>query len=388
MRIAIIGKGTSSIVTAMTCLEYGHEVDIFYDPDTPHLSVGESTTPHLADLINRSLDICIGQLLDQGIVSFKNGIKFINWGVGKDFRHHFQSNASAFHFESGIFNPHMHNILEEKGVVYHEEKVSEYKIIDDSIYLNGEYFDFIISCVGWDNSQEYHEPIFETVNTGILYKENEIDDPSYTLHRATKHGWQFGLPFPYEGVTKCGYLFNSKIDDPQKVYQEIAKEDCKVISWIPRFSKRLIENRYHAYNGNRLFFLEPLQALSVYYYIEFAQEVCEYLKDPKHETYEHANKKYLQKIFDYQISLAWHYSYGSIHDSEYWNTITKDANTTLNLNPVYSSDSLMRKYIHDSIYHEQNLFEIGPFRYRDFRDVHSGMMGISEKDLAAGFDGY
>lgn len=381
MTIAIIGKGTSAIVTAMTCLDYGFDVEIYSDPDSPHLNVGESTTPHLAKLILSVFDIPIGELLDKDIVSFKNGIKFINWGVGKDFRHHFQSNLSAFHFESGIFNPFIHNLLKSSGVVYHEKKVENYSIIDDKVYLNDRYYDFIISCVGWDDSQEYYRPVFETVNTGILYKEEEVDDPSYTLHRATKHGWQFGLPFPYSNVTKCGYLFNSSIDDPKTVYEELGKEDAQVIEWKPRYSKKLLQDKYHGFNGNRLFFLEPLQALSVYYYIEFAKEICEYLNNVKYETFERANKNYLERMFEYQMSLAWHYSYGSIFDSEYWTNVKQNANQFLNLNHNYSHETLLRQYIHDSRYQSRDFLHIGPFSYIDFRAIHGGMNGVDIKDL-------
>jgi len=388
-KIAIIGKGTSSIVTAMTCLNRGHEIHIYSDPDTPYLSVGESTTPPLASLILKTFDLCIGDLLDKKIVSYKSGIKFINWGVGKDFLHHFATNRNALHFESGIFNPFMHNLLKDKGVVYFEEKVNGFEVSDNVIHMNDRTYDFVVSCVGWDNNQNYLEPMIETVNAGILYKENGVNDPTYTLHRATKHGWQFGLPFPQDNVTKCGYLFNSKIYNPEEVYKEIedknhsqyASDIDKIISWKPKFSSRIIENRYHAYNGNRLFFLEPLQALSVHYYVEFAGLICDYLDDPKQESFEVANNTYLRKMFEYQISIAWHYSYGSIHKSEYWKQITEKAKYILSLHPLYSLDSLLRQYYHDSSWKEVNSFKIGVFEYKDFRSVHNGMTGTDIDEL-------
>ena len=79
MRIAIVGKGTSAIISALVCIKHGYEVDIFFDPNKPPINVGESTTPNIGGLLNEVLDICIGELIDAGIVSFKNGIKFINW---------------------------------------------------------------------------------------------------------------------------------------------------------------------------------------------------------------------------------------------------------------------------------------------------------------------
>lgn len=89
MKIAIIGKGTSSIITALTCLKYNHKVSIFYDPETPHTIVGESTTPHIQELVYEVLGISVHELVDKEIFSYKMGINFVNWGCGKSFHHNF-----------------------------------------------------------------------------------------------------------------------------------------------------------------------------------------------------------------------------------------------------------------------------------------------------------
>ena len=67
MRIAIVGKGTSAIISALVCIKHGYEVDIFFDPNKPPINVGESTTPNIGGLLNEVLDICIGELIDAGI---------------------------------------------------------------------------------------------------------------------------------------------------------------------------------------------------------------------------------------------------------------------------------------------------------------------------------
>jgi hypothetical protein len=36
MKIAILGKGTSGIINTLVCLGRGHEVEVYYDPNTPH----------------------------------------------------------------------------------------------------------------------------------------------------------------------------------------------------------------------------------------------------------------------------------------------------------------------------------------------------------------
>ena len=382
MKIAIIGKGTSSIISALVCIQHGHEIEIIYDPDKPPLNVGESTTPSIGKLLTDVLDICIGDLRDSGIVSFKNGIKFINWGSNNSdyFRHHFSNNLNAFHFESSIFNTFIHQKLEELGVKYHPNKISEYRVENDKVHINGNEYDFIISCGGWSDSDEYLEPLFETVNSAILYGEDSLDDPTYTLHRATEHGWQFGLPFPDRNLTKCGYLFNRKFQDKEDLQKLLGKENCKTIEWTPRFNKRMIQSKYGACNGNRLMFLEPLQALSLHYYVTFATYICNFLENRTLENLESNNHKYYQELFHYQISLAFHYSYGSKFDSTFWQDVHKRAKDVMNINPKFSESSLTYLYNYANNYKFQESI-IGIFNYQDFRAIHSGMTGMPMQEF-------
>ena len=67
MKIAIIGNGTSAIITALISLQNGHQVEIFFDPNQSPINVGESTTVRIGKIISDSLGICIGSLYDNGI---------------------------------------------------------------------------------------------------------------------------------------------------------------------------------------------------------------------------------------------------------------------------------------------------------------------------------
>jgi hypothetical protein len=370
MKIAIIGKGTSAIITALRLIQDDHDVEFFYDPDKNPLSVGESTTPHIQSLILETLDISIGDLADAGIVSYKNGIKYIDWGVGGSFRHHFHGGEVAFHFESGILNPFIHNHLEkEHGIVYHAERVDEYDFEDEQVVINDKEYDYVVNCAGWDDESEYYKPIFETVNAAILYTSDTIDDVTYTLHRATRDGWEFGLPFPDRGITKHGYLYNRNLSSPEI--------EGKKISWTPRFSKKLLQNRFEAYNGNRLFFLEPLEALSLMYYHDFASSIAEFLKSDRDITkYQETNNYYLKNITAYSKSLAWYYSYGSIHDSPFWKLTQARSSVYLN-SQCFSNriDSMLEGYYAaKSLHDEEEILKIGCFGYHDFKDVHCGML--------------
>ena len=386
MKVAVVGKGTSSIITAMRLIADGHSVDIFYDPDKPHLKVGESTTPAIIGLINSVFNIGVTDLINLGIVSLKAGVKFINWGIGKPFIHGFQSGKSdliAFQFNTPKFNEFFHKKLkEERFVNYFPEKVDNYRIDSNSVVINEKVYDFLVFCSGWNNSDDYEKPIFETVNSAITYSVDNIIDPICTLHEATEDGWQFGLPFPHENVTRHGYLFNRNFISSDEVSKKLNLKNSNVYEWDPKCSKKLIQNKFVAYNGNRLMFLEPLQALSLHYYLDFAAYICDYLKQGKnYQSFIFNNTRYKSEIYNYQLSLAWHYGYGSIHETKYWDDVTERANKFMESVPWGKMSTIIDNFSIDYLNKNTETFNIGCFKYVDFKMIHSGMTGICTDDL-------
>lgn len=377
MKIAILGKGTSSIITALTCISHGHCVEIYYDPNSPFLNVGESTTPHIASLIKECLDISIGDLINENIVSLKHGVEFDGWGLGNKFNHYFDNNFLAFHFESGDFNTFIHNILKDCGIEYHPYKIEKYDVDlnKEKIIINDNEYDHLICCSGWNVTDEYKKPIFETVNNALLYSNECFSTQPYTQHLATDDGWQFGLPFPKRNLIKHGYLFNSKFTDIEQVRKKINKENAKHISWKPKYCKKMIQNKFISYNGNRLMFLEPIQALSLYYYRQFAKYICSFIDENRHENYVKYNQLYYQDMVNYQLSIAWHYSYGSKYNSPFWDDIKQRSNNIMEMfyqtNLEYYEDALF----HDKKYSTGEYFSIGCFGYGDYFQIHSGMLG-------------
>jgi hypothetical protein len=382
MKVAIIGNGTSSIITALVCLKNKHQVEIFFNPNQKPLDVGESTTTIIGQLINDVLGLSIGDLYDDNIVSYKNGVKFVDWGKSDFFRHHFQDNRSAFHFQASLFNTWISKKLEDFGVVRHSKKITEYGIDldNDCVIVNGNTYDFIINCGGWSDNTDYIEPNFETVNSAILYKEDNIDEPSYTVHKATEHGWEFGLPFPNENITKHGYLFNNKFEDPKNLQKQLGKDDSKIVEWKPRYAKKLLLSKYEACNGNRLMFFEPLQALSLHYYHEFAQNINLFLEERTLYNFNQQNIFYRKKIFEYQKSIAFHYSYGSKYNSVFWNDVYERSNKLLNTNNLMQKEFLNEMCLVDRLF-QSNLFQMGIFTRLDYEILHSGMTGISKDEI-------
>lgn len=353
MKVAIIGKGTSALVSAMIVLRRGHMVEMFYDPNREHLRVGESTTPHISSIIRDVLGLCIGNLIDDKIASYKNGVHFIDWGKGGEFTHPFNSNHNAFHLDSGRFNPYILDLLQKKrDVKLHAEEYNGYvELPNGRISINDKEFDFVINCSGWQDDSEYTEPLLETVNSALLFTIPEMRQYHHTIHLAHPYGWQFQLPFPElnGGESHCGFMYNNKFTTLEEAKSRVKEQhgdvSTKEISWKPRCAKRMIKNNYEAFNGNRLFFLEPLQALSLDYYKLLAESIVDFIEQRTYAKYCEVNKYYRNEMIDYQYALALHYQFGSIYDTPFWNHVSTQARTNLKYHPVACDDGLFYEYM-------------------------------------------
>jgi hypothetical protein len=386
MKIAIIGKGTSAIISALVCIDNGFDIEIFYDPDRPHISIGESTTPHIAKIVKKIFNhLTLDTLIDKNVVSLKKGIRFIDWGVGSNFVHSFEDDNNSFHFESSKFNPIINFELEKIGVKYHAEKVENYKIENKKIIINEKSYDFAINCTGWNSDPDYLYPFLETVNSAAIYIENFVDEEigNYTIHTATEDGWEFGLPFPTDNITKHGYLFNNKYISIEEVKKKLNKDNIKTISWTPRYARKLITNPYIAFNGNSLFFAEPLQALSLLYYYTFAKLLCEFIKDKSYFSMNKVNHDYTSEVATYFYSLAYHYQFGSIHkDSIFWNTVTEKSKNIINFLPQLEKENLTDFIIAADKTKQENFAKIGVFEPCDLKTLQCGFLNKSFEEIA------
>ena len=389
MNIAVLGKGTSSIITTLHLLKNNHRVTIFYDPKTPHINVGESTTQPIADLLYDVLGLNTHDLVSMGLCSYKMGINFVNWGVGKSFHHNFFGNNISFHFETQKFNRFIHKHLDSNGYVnYIPKKVEKFLLQDGKALIDDNNYDFIINCSGWDVHDAYYEPIFETVNSAILFKK---DYPEYSdlhsLHLATEDGWQFGLPFPEDSLFKCGYLYNNKLISQDEALKKIP-EDAEIYekySWTPKSRKYLIDSFCMANNGNRLFFFEPLQAMTLHYTNEFASLICEYLNDRTEYEMDRINHKYNDHIYSQQLCLAYHYQFGSVYDSVFWKERSKKAKIMMDASPMGRGQRFIESIRYDFKY-KNYVSKIAWMVAQDHVYIQNGMtgknwIGLTEKSI-------
>ena len=75
-------------------------------------------------------------------------------------------------------------------------------------------------------------------------------------------------------------------------------------------------------NGNRLFFLEPLESSSVQAYIECARYFVDYIITKKESIKQaaYSAKKYIRQL---QNFVLWHYQFGSKYNTPFWDYASK-----------------------------------------------------------------
>ena len=378
MEVAVIGRGTAAIVTSLQLIRYGHKVSIFYDPFLKPINVGESSTPIFVNLIEDVLDIKKSDLVDIGIFSDKIGINFVDWGKGNQFYHNFFTGDIAAHFQTEAFNQYIHQLLQERNLIeYYPHKVNDIKFENDKAVLDNKFsFDFVVSCTGWADDDS-DDTIIESVNSVVLFRKNyEQYCKEHTLHLATEDGWQFGIPFPKENIFKCGYLFNNNFISEKEVIDKIDGEHYQSFTWQAKSSKTMIKNDFHATNGNRLFFFEPLEALTLHYFVECGRLICDYLDSRCDINKDRINSLYERAMYENQMTLAYVYHFGTVHDSKYWKHIKEKSIQLLNGSHWGTGDRFERKIEVDKKHNlnpDDSLSKIGIFEWQDLSIIHSGM---------------
>ena len=155
----------------------------------------------------------------------------------------------------------------------------------------------------------------------------------YTKTTATPDGWCFQIPL--KDKVSLGYNFNSNITSIKQ-----AKKNFSNIFGVNKIHKDFSYKQYLAkepiskdgrvcLNGNKLFFLEPLEATAISCYVT----VCQYLFDwlfldnrNKEET-NYAIKQYMYKV---ERFILLHYANGSKYNTKFWSFAKKTYDTNRN----------------------------------------------------------
>lgn len=313
-KIAIVGAGNAACATALCLYKEARDlidkITIYYDPSIPIEIVGQGAVLDFPYYIFKVLGINWHSSENLIKSTYKSGILYENWGKKTEkIFNPLPLDSTAIHFvphllsktvlESGLFD------VVEKNIIDPEKEIDA---------------DYIFDCRGKNNrNPELYEKLINPLNHVILARNPEPDlKLNYTRSVATPNGWTFVIP--NQDSVSYGYLFNDKITNLKDAYCNFA-EMFNVVPHIDfpfenYIAKRCFHGERTILNGNRLCFLEPLEATSVSYYLWVVEQSLPFIF--KNQDKELTNKKIKDEMYKVQNFILWHYQYGSKFDTPFW----------------------------------------------------------------------
>lgn len=311
-KIAIVGSGNAGCITALHYGYFGNElcdIDFYYDPNVPIERVGQGTVISVIRLLSESLNLDWSN--NPIKATFKTGIRYENWGkVNHDFFHKFYMTDMSCHYvpsllsktviESGYVNPI------EKNISNPEEEIDA---------------DYIFDCRG-KSVNDYENNYINLINplNAVVLSRKEGRDPDLTYTRcvATPDGWTFVIP-NHDSIS-YGYLYNNTITTKEQatknfvdIFDVVPDGDLTFNNYI---AKNMWVGERTILNGNRLTFIEPMEATSTAVY----QHVARFGWDHIFEGYpkEDGNDKLQHMVKQIEQFILWHYQNGSKYDTPFW----------------------------------------------------------------------
>jgi tryptophan halogenase len=313
-KIAIVGAGNAACATAL-CL-YDHVYDlidkitIYYDPSIPIEKVGQATTLNFANYIWTVLGINWHEKNNLIKSTYKSGILYENWGKkNEEIFHPFPLDSVAIHFVPNLLS----KLVLECGLF----DVVEKNIEDPEKEIDA---DFIFDCRGKNKRElKLYDKLINPLNHVIVGKDPNPDlKLNYTRCVATPNGWTFAIP-NYDSVS-YGYLFNHNITSIEDATINFFEMFDVNLSFEFEFENYIAKNCFYGertiLNGNRLCFLEPLEATSVSYYLWVAEKSIEHIFGGANRKY--CNNQIRSEMYKIQNFILWHYQYGSKYDTPFW----------------------------------------------------------------------
>lgn len=321
MKIGIIGSGNAAVISAImsihTCRSFqlnDPKITVFHDPSIPIEIVGQGTTLDVSDAIYNILEVDERPSNPAGITG-KVGFLYKNWARdNNELLYKLGGNGMSYHYNPKLLREHF---LKSNLATFIEKNVTPEEIESD--------FDLVFDCRGktYNNWEEYNY-LKSPVNCCLLGKTTNRD-PSilWTENIATEDGWCFRIP-TLDGES-YGYVFNKDITSIEN-----AKENFKtmfgldtlhVIEFKNYLRKKLYLSDKIVVNGNRYFFLEPLESTATPMYAQVARLAVRrlILKTPV-DMIEQTCHEFLDEVYEW---ILWHYYYGSDYKTKFWHHAQK-----------------------------------------------------------------
>ncbi len=325
MKITIVGAGNAGCATA---LHYSHyvkldkvpdvEIELVYDENQPAEKVGQGTFPDMPELLWYALGC---DWYNNPIhCTVKKGFLYENWGKrNHKFFHAFPFGKSGIHHDTSLFQK---TILESGLFKVKTGRVENLEEIDA---------DYIFDCRGKPQKlNEEYEELVNPLNCCLLGTSYERQpNENWTKAVATPDGWCFVIPNTTE-TTSFGYLFNDEYTTKAQATLNLLKisgiDSNEFLKFNKYVAKEPIQGRV-ILNGNRLFFLEPLEGTAMSIYLGVARRTYNWIIF-KHMSPEQIAQDTLKLIHECEKFILWHYAAGSKYRSKFWDYAT-ELTTTL-----------------------------------------------------------
>ena len=349
-KIAVVGRGTAGSLAAasVTSLhpESDHELHHIYDSRIPVIGVGEGSWPSLVQQLQKLTDLPHETVQQRLNGTRKYGVAFEGWGRrNRDFTHYFtpQQVSYAYHLSADV----MADLLHASTRAHHvDAKVLNITKVEDGAQvefegLAPERYDLVFDARGFPKelSGDQHIDIsFIPTNTAVIRRCPEIVKDgktgpvlqhTYTRAVARPHGWIFVIPLTVH--TSYGYIFNrnvSSLEDVEADFDRFLETDGvlefeqRAVIQFPNFVHRRIYDGAIARIGNAAAFMEPLEATAI---VSAQLQIGMVLHIRLNRPIQHldrdapvVNRFLVNNMLCYGLFVGWHYSCGSMYDTEFW----------------------------------------------------------------------
>ena len=313
MKISVVGGGNGGCFTALYLAWHRKdiEVELIYNPEVLPERVGQATLLNPPTLLWAATGF--DWYHNPIHATMKSGILYEGWGqVNEEVFHPFPPQSMAMHYcpwemqasilQSGHFNV-VHGDVDPKDV--------------DA--------DYVFDCRGKPDDFSDYDEIINPTNACVLGKPkwNTSKNP-WSRHVATPDGWTFVIPTHYKSPSHdfcVGYCYNSDITQQEVAeYNFLERFDVDVTKHVKfknYVAKNPIVDDRIILNGNRLFFLEPLESSSTQTYIMWADYIMKNILTNE-DSITNASKECKRYIEKTQNFVLWHYQCGSKYNTPFW----------------------------------------------------------------------
>ena len=355
-KIAVVGRGTAGSLAAASVTrlhpDSGHELHHIYDSRIPVIGVGEGSWPSLVQELRQLTKLPHETIQQRLNGTRKYGVAFEGWGRrDRDFIHYFtpQQVSYAYHLSADF----MGDLLQEGTRARHiDAKVLKINRVEGGAELEfedraPERYDLVFDARGFPRElrpEEHIDISFIPTNTAVIRRCPSIIDAegggpvvkhTYTRAVARPHGWIFVIPLTVH--TSYGYIFNRDVSSLAEVESDfdeflgtdgVSEFEQRAVIPFPNFVHRRIYDGAVARIGNAAAFMEPLEATAI---VSAQIQIGMVLQTRLNRPAEHlerdapaVNRFLVNNMLRYGLFVGWHYSRGSIYDSEFWRRARQD----------------------------------------------------------------